>query len=395
VPAILDLENELLATLTEHLAADSAVELTEGGSPARIVRLRTPDSRLIVLKLLVDIPGAVDGHDLASFRTKIKQIAKIRREASELGSIYTDLDDRFHGAGWSAYTMPFYPNEDISACLREESGGLDVFWARMFRVFSDLISLGYLRASEPAVPGNIVDTHVDRLARRFHLLERYLPPELTQAPMIVINGVSCRNPLQLARYLGRSGALAAIDPVRLYYPVHGDLNTRNILMTNGSYRIIDPRGTLDYWDPAYDVAKVLFSLTVWDAGLRRGFAIDDRGEWRVSIRGGTYPGYRQAAAGLLSKLRSMGVFAELTAGDRGWDSRYLLGHAFHLLAEAACRLSDIKKRTSEVADCTLSPIELATGHYLYGALFLEDAARQLAAHGEIDGDAALSLLDRR
>ena len=56
-------------------------------------------------------------------------------------------------------------------------------------------------------------------------------------------------------------------------------------------------------------------------------------------------------------------------------------------------LSDIKKRTSEVADCALSPVELATGHYLYGVLFLEDAARQLAGHGEIGTSSTWRLLD--
>ena len=268
--AVLDLENDLLAGLADQLGGTDPVELTEGGSPARIVRLQVAGGRRIVVKLLVDLPGTVDGHDLASFRVKIHQIAKIRREAPELSLVYTDLDEQFHGSNWSAYTMPFYPNEDIGACLRAGSGRLDEFYEKITRVLADLISAGYLRARQPAAAGHIAEVHLDRLARRFHLLEKYLPRELTQDPVLVVNGTECRNPLRLARILGESGLLAGIDPAHLYYPVHGDLNTRNILMTNGNYRIIDPRGTVDNWDPAYDIAKVLFSLTIWDAGSGGG-----------------------------------------------------------------------------------------------------------------------------
>jgi len=390
--AIHALEEELLADLLVSLRGSDPVELTEGGSPARLVKMRTP-SGMTVLKLLVDLPGAVDGHDLASFRIKIDQISKIRHEIPELGEVYTELCDQFHGPNWSAYTMPFYANQDIVASLRAEDQASEQFWADIELVLTDLISLGYLRADAPAPPGHIAAVHVDRLVRRFWLLRKYLPAALTESEMLTVNGVRCRNPLRLALVLRDSGLTARIDPARLYYPVHGDLNTRNILMTGGGYRIIDPRGTTDYWDPAYDMAKVLFSLTVWDAGLRRGFDIDSSGEWRVGIRGGPYRGYREAANSLLGRLRTMDAFAELTAKDPGWESRYLLSHAFHLLAEAACRLSDIKKRASETDAHQISPIELAMGHYLFGVLFLEDAARQLEKEGTIDHGSALGLVD--
>jgi Phosphotransferase enzyme family len=390
--AIHALEEELLADLLLSLGGSEPVELTEGGSPARLVKMQTPGG-VIVLKLLVDLPGAVDGHDLASFRVKIGQIAKIRHEIPELGGVYTELYDQFHGPNWSAYTMPFYPNQDIGASLRGENQSSGQFWTDIELVLTDLIQLGYLRADAPAPPGHITAVHVDRLARRFWLLRKYLPAGLTESEMLTVNGMHCRNPLSLALVLRDSGLTAPIDPARLYYPVHGDLNSRNILMTAGGYRVIDPRGTIDYWDPAYDLAKLLFSLTVWDGGLRRGFDIDSSGEWRVAIHGGPYRGYREAAASLLGRLRAMDCFAELTAKDPGWESRYLLSHAFHLLAEAACRLSDIKKRASETDAHQISPIELAMGHYLFGVLFLEHAARQLEREGMIDHGSALRLVD--
>jgi hypothetical protein len=63
----------------------------------------------------------------------------------------------------------------------------------------------------------------------------------------------------------------------------------------------------------------------------------------VAIRGGNYRSYLSAVKGLLPLMRSLEPFREMTADGPGWESRYLLG-------EAACRLSDIKKRANEDDD---------------------------------------------
>lgn len=402
--AIEDAEERILADLIGAMGAVASEELTEGGSPARLVRVALPEGPDQVVKLLVDLPGAVDGHDLESFRVKIRQIEKVRRDVPALGEVYTELSSEHYGNDWAAYTMPFYPNRDIAAPLRQGEAPGERYETELKAILTDLIGHGYLSERTPAVPGQIADIHGDRLSRRFWLLRQYLPPELAEADRITVNGIECRNPLELARRVMEDPALTAgIDPVDLFHPVHGDLNTRNILVTDGGrlaagdggYRIIDPRGTLDPWDPAYDLAKILFSFTVWDPGLRKGFDMEssEQDGWTVAIRGGNYPSYLAAAHGLLPLMRSLEPFREMTAGDPGWESRYLLGHAFHLLGEAACRLSDIKKRTNEDDDAALSPIDLAQGHYLYGVLFLEDAVRQLEANGAIDHDTTLSLLD--
>ncbi|MCF6469296.1 hypothetical protein FAF44_12960 [Nonomuraea sp. MG754425] len=397
-----EVEDRILADLTARLDGSLVEELTEGGSPARLQRVELPGGAHVI-KLLVDHPGAVDGHDLGSFHVKIRQIEKVRRERAVLGDVYTELSHEFYGDNWAAYTMPFYPNHDIAQPLREDEDPRHRYVPQVRTILLDLVGRGYLSERVPAPPGNIAEVHADRLIRRFRLLREYLPAELTDAERIVVNGVPCRNPLRLAETIVADPSLTAgIDPVHLHYPVHGDLNTRNILVTDearlaggdGGYRIIDPRGTLDPWDTAYDLSKILFSFSVWDAGLRKGFALGSvpGGEWTVGIRGGNYPNYVTAAHGLLPLLRSLPGFDELTGQDPGWESRYLLGHAFHLLAEAACRLSDIKKRTNENDSFQLSPIELATGHYLYGVLFLEDAVARLQRDGRVDHDAALAHL---
>lgn len=401
-------EEELLAKLIGRLDAQAAGELTEGGSPARLLKVILPDGTPHVIKLLVDLPGAVDGHDLESFRLKIQQIDKVRAENPDLRRFYTDKTHEFHGPDWAAYTMPFYPNEDIAACLRTDEPRPDLFYRRLGEVLRLLITDGYRKDRAATGSGNVAGVHADRLDRRFWLLAKYLPTSMTEPDRIVVNGRSCRHPLQLARLiLTRPELTASVDPRWLYYPVHGDLNTRNILITPAEgiiqadpegVRIIDPRGTLDPWDISYDVAKVLFSLSVWDGGLRKGFEITqpgpDESAFDLRFRGQPYPGYVAAAHSFLDFLTNHAEFAELSAEDPGWRDRLLLGHAFHLLAEAACRLSDIKKRTNELTDSDISPLELAAGHYLYGVLFLEDAVAQLESNGAVDPQTHLGLLPR-
>ncbi|WP_112134350.1 hypothetical protein [Glycomyces dulcitolivorans] len=126
-----------------------------------------------------------------------------------------------------------------------------------------------------------------------------------------------------------------------------------------------------------------------DRAERRGIDLDARLRDAIAA---AIASYLAAAHGLLPLMRSLEPFREMTEDDPGWESRYLLGHAFHLLGEAACRLSDIKKRTGEDDEEALSPIDLAQGHYLYGVLFLENAVRQLETTGAVSQHEALGLL---
>ncbi|MBW4717273.1 hypothetical protein [Saccharothrix obliqua] len=391
-------EDALIAELSAELSATVEAELTEGGSPARLVRLRMRDGSLQVLKLLVDMPGAVDGHDLDSFRVKLRQLDKIRADAPDLAAVYTEKLREFHGQNWAAYTMPFYPSEDVAACLRSDTPDVDRFFTQLGTTLTALADHGWLLAESEVGPGTIADIHADRLERRYWLLSKHLPAEYVEGDRITINGRSCRNPLAIAKLLrDRPELTSGIDPARLHFPAHGDLNTRNVLMTapaDPALRIIDPRGSIANWDVVYDLAKLLFSLTVWDVGLREGFVIDYGADEAVSVahRGGLYPAYRRSAEDLVEFLENHAGVRAVVAHDPGWRDRLLLSHGFHLLAEAACRLSDIKKRAGAGSAVDLSPIELAAGHYLFGVLFLEDAVAQLEEHGRIDPRRHLSLL---
>jgi len=178
---------------------------------------------------------------------------------------------------------------------------------------------------------------------------------------------------------------------------HGDANTRNILIgltrVDGGpdFRIIDPRGSTDNWDPVYDLAKWLFSVSVWDPALRLGFAIRrNSSEYEVSYRQPIYAGYRSTIQRFPTYFASLTQLEGMFKGDPGWQARLLLTHDMHVLAEAPCRLSDRKPKQG-CDGAPSSPEELALGFYLMGTLLINDLAAQLLGPGELNAAHHLEL----
>ncbi|MEX2971497.1 hypothetical protein [Streptomyces sp. C184] len=392
----------------QRLGLEVGEEILDGGSPARVHRARTADGTELVLKVLTAASGAVDGHDLASFRGKREQIELIRQAAPQLGVHYLPVRDSIEGSGWAACTTPYYPSRDLAACLREGPEGTRRFFAHHDAVVHGLFVHGYATRTVPAPAGHLTDVNLGRFLRRLPVLARHLP-EVAAADELVINDRRCASPARLLHRLSDEHAarLRRLAPPRLMFPAHGDANVRNILVgqadqETGSradpetdYRIIDPRGSVDHWDPVYDLAKTLFSLTVWDPALRLGFAIDGGAgngtpRYRVGFRRPVYPGYRSAAHGFLPYLETSAI-PGLLEGDPGWRQRLLLTHDLHVLAEAPCRLSDLKPKPDAEGRCA-PPEELALGHYLMGTLLLDDLVRQLTRPAEPDVDRHLALV---
>jgi hypothetical protein len=185
-------------------------------------------------------------------------------------------------------------------------------------------------------------------------------------------------------------------------PAHGDLNTRNVLLSTRpgaaatDFRLIDPRGSTEPWDPDYDLAKTLFSLSVWDPALRTGFSVrgSRRHGYRVAFRQPVFPGYRAAIHRFLPHLESSEGLPELFRDDPGWLQRLLLTHDLHVLAEAPCRLSD-RKPKPDLRGNDSAPEELALGHYLLGTLLINDLATQLGRTGRVDAERHLALVTDR
>jgi hypothetical protein len=193
----------------------------------------------------------------------------------------------------------------------------------------------------------------------------------------------------------RPGALPALQPAALWYPVHGDLNLGNLLIRPGrpgqepGFTVIDPRGVTSHFDPVYDAAKALFSLTLFDAAMAAGFAIhrEHGRDYTVRLREPA-PALASAAAELPGLVASTGFFRALDRTDPLWRRRLLYAHAFHVLAESACRLSDQTHRALPGgATGRAARHELATGLYLSGLLLLDsllsgppDPEKHLQAH---------------
>ena len=256
---------------------------------------------------------------------------------------------------------------------------------------------GYGTDSVPVPPGHLADVHIGRFLRRLPTLERAFP-DAVRADRLVINGVPCESAQNVLRRLLDHGGhrLARMSPARLMFPAHGDANIRNTLIGVGpsDFRIIDPRGSTAHWDPVYDLAKTLFSLTVWDPMLRLGPDIRQRSDgdtphYEIAYRHPFYGGYRSVALEYQSWLDSLPMMADLFAKDPYWQERLLLTHDLHVLAEAPCRLSDRKPKL-DLSERESPPEELAVGHYLWGTLLINDLATRLAEHRDLDRHAHLS-----
>lgn len=387
-------EQRAVAEAAARLGLTPGEEFLEGGSPARVHRARAADGREVVLKVLAARPGAVDGHDLGSFHGKQRQIEQIGRSAPGLAARYLPVLDTVDGDGWAATTTPYLPSEDLAACLRrDQSGAGELFFSRTAAVVEALLADGYGAGSSDASPGHLAEVHIGRFLRRLPVLEEHFP-ELAGRDELVVNGRRLRTPAPLLRDLleVEQSRLAALAPARLMFPAHGDSNIRNLLFETAEGAapepwIIDPRGSTEPWDPVYDLAKILFSLTVWDPMLRLGVHAGPTGpeaeDYVARFRRPVYPGYRSAAHEFLDRLDATGAGA-LFQDDPLWKQRLLLTHDLHVLAEAPCRLSD-RKPKPDAGGRHSPPEELALGHYLMGTLLLNDLAEQWAqSSGDLD-----------
>lgn len=381
-------EAHALAAVAERLGLQVGAEVHEGGSPARVYQA-VHDSGPLALKVITVRPGVVDSHDLAAFRGKVTQLDRIRALAPGLASRYLPVLHYLSGPGWAAYTTPWYESSDLAAPLRRRAdpGG---FYTRHAGVAAELYA-GYAAASVRAPVDHLARVNLIRFARRYPFLAAALPPGLAAANPIIVNGVRCRPPLAVLAELAGSLRLARLTPPRLRFCAHGDANTQNLRIgRRGDFRLIDPRGSTEHWDPVFDLARTLVSLTVRDPALRLGFAIEGGPAYRVRFRRPTWPGYRAAAHGFAEHAYRVDTVAGLLAGDLAWRERLMLIHDLHVLAEAPARLADHKPRTDS-RGVPSSPASLALGHFLLGTLLLNDLADQLAG-GEVDPDRHLALV---
>ncbi|WP_041789897.1 phosphotransferase [Microlunatus phosphovorus] len=362
-PALAD-----LSTALERLGIDIVGPLPPGLSRTLLYETMGPDGRGVVKVLGAD-PAAVDGHDLHSFRLKPRQVAFLRRMLPAVAELHVPVLHELDGDGWSAHIMPWAEGEHL---LQNPSRSRQ----RLLEVVETLCVRGW-QERRPSEPGNLARTLVGRIWRRWSFLEGVVPAAALAGRGMRVNSVACR---PLREVLAEAAALLPpLEPAHLAPPVHGDLNTRNVVMGAAGVRLIDPRGSLEDLDPCYDVGKLLLSVSMWDA-----FA-DGSGSGRVVVDGEaadvqvpTLPGRARLLADLPSLLADSHGLPE-ALGPR-WPARLALVHACHTVAEAACRVSDAR------AKC-LPPATIAhhaCAFLLVGLVLLEDAVARVRGQNDVD-----------
>jgi hypothetical protein len=332
----------------------------------------------VVVKVLRAGAGRVDGHDLASFMDKPQQIAAVHRDLPGLSPHYVPLAGAWQGPGWGAYAMPWVDGEPPVALLARGRAGAAEFTRTVRLIFEVLGEHGYAASRSRAPAGHGQAAYPGRVRRRLPLLARHVDAALTGTEALRVNGRAIAPVQELLASTERPGARLALQPTALWYPVHGDLNLGNLLVRAGQpgqvpgFTVIDPRGVTSHFDPVYDVAKALFSLTLLDAAMAGGFAIGSESGRGYTVRlREPAPALASAAAGLPELVASTGFFRALDRTDPLWRRRLLYAHAFHVLAESACRLSDQTHRVLPGAAGWAARRELAAGLHLSGLLLLD------------------------
>jgi len=374
--------------LVDEVAAGLGVRvlraLGRGGSGAHSVLTETGAGELAVLKIVTDRPGAVDGHDLASFLLKSRQIQQLRQRTPAVGQHYPPVLATLDGPGWASTLTRYVPGSDLVAVAGRDGPGRAHELLR--GVWHRLSSEGYAATSRPASAEHWLRDFCDRLERRRNLLVDNVAPALLNETNLTVNGREVPGFDQAA---ATARDLAWVfDRSRVADPVHGDLNLRNIVIGDPPgppFALVDPRGTLGSWDPVYDLAKVLFSLTVFDDLMEGGARIGRRSDtdFTVAPRGTRHGAWlRLLIADLDPMLEEAGITGELAL------HQLLLAHATHVLAESACRISDLGQRPD-------ARRESAAALLLFGLILMADLADAFGAGRPLSATRHLSLLEPR
>jgi hypothetical protein len=366
-----------LAEIRATLGVGDLAPLPGGGSTARVWRAATAAGEPVVIKYLDAAAGLVDGHDLSTFSLKPRQISRVHADLAALSPCYIRVIGEWRGPGWAAYAMPYVPGRAVTEPLRRASPDGPGFLRDLGGILRVLTENGYAAQTRPAPTGHFHALNVDRVRRRLPLLRACLDPALFGG--LVVNG---RYRPPVTRLLDQLACrAAALPPGLLHYPVHGDLNLGNLMVgpagPHAGFTVLDPRGTLEFWDVSYDMAKVLFSLALYEPAMDGGFrVVREAGaagapSYRVALRH-PRPAYAAAAAQLPGLLGSLPFFTRLDQADPGWRARLAYSHAVHCLAEAACRLSDRRPRAFGPTRGWAACYELSAGLFLAGVTLLDE-----------------------
>ncbi|WP_329454470.1 hypothetical protein [Streptomyces sp. NBC_01497] len=360
--------------------------LKDGGSDSACALATTADGEQVVLKCLQPASERVDGHGLKTFRAKQRQQELLERTAPGVAGSYAAILHSAHRRAWSAYVLTYYPWPTLVEALRG-GGSVPELLGPVLRA---LVADGYGRVVAPGPERLWQSMYLERLTRRRWILERHLPADLLEDPHVTVGGRRAYGLRELVRRAESANVTALFAGSPLSQPVHGDLNLRNILVPppggGPGFRLLDPRGVLTPWDVVYDLAKMLFTVTLFDDTMRAGFALDSAGPGSYTVAGAVPSPLRAATAGFLELLPEVWtMLADAGFPPGPWVHRLLFAHASHVLAESACRLSDR-------AEAPAVRYNRSLGLFLNGAVLMTDLLDGLDRGREPDPVAHLGLI---
>lgn len=389
----------LLDTVPRSLDVSVIRPLTGGGSGAYSALARDRQGRLVVLKVLAQASNVVDGHDLNAFRAKQLQVGLLQDLAPAIAARYPQVHQVGHEDTWSAYVYEHIPRPNLVEVAT--NAGVDRAHRALCAIWRQLAADGYSVSATRASSDHWQRVYLDRVPRRRWILEANVPQRLLTADQVRVNGRVVRGldaTVAAASAITKLLATATLAP-----PVHGDLNLRNLLLADPApaasrsaaasrpaassaapdFTLIDPRGTLDLWDPCYDLAKLLFTLSLFEAAMASGFHVRRHGpvEYTVTLRSNPL---RQWLSRFVADARSLSEVIGLNAA--AWRAQLLFAHAAHVLSEASCRLSD----RSEPKAVRLNR---CLGLLLYGLLLLGDLLDQVTRLDVVDVRRHLALVE--
>ena len=306
----------------------------EGGSSAELFIIQKADAKQSYVIKICAKEGVENG------RKKLKgEIDYLKsNELSSLGVFAQVVEDHVDPEiVW--YIMPYYEDKkSIHELICEEVDCKDI----IFRVFGDLFNNLYCKHWLSAMDDYAIKRNINRVYSRMKKCKQNDSSfeEICWYKTVSINGIEYYNyDFILQSVLNNPVYLKKISPI-VATLTHDDLTIENVIVGNGQYVLVDPRGVSDtgyYRDYIYDIAKFTCTLS--------GFTSIKYGKFEASIENNSityklsnkvqkkYDKYYDYIVDC-SKYYSEKYFPE----DKYWRERLMFSEGCHYLADIACRM---------------------------------------------------------
>lgn len=306
-------------------------EVHGGGSDAALVLAKTSSGGASIVKWARTSWGQVDGHGSDALVRKARQHIWLRRNADWFANTYPRLLLVRDAAG--AFTVTDYieaanlEDQIISGATgkdRNSESPVNFCINRYITIIESGLAAGVGHFHSQNWPEIDSLTRVKRRLMFISKVSEEISTSIASQWRSLDRTISSLPGSPLSRL---ADLVSLNEPVR-GFPLHGDLNLSNVLLSNSDTPrnyLIDPAGIHRWRDPLYDVAKALFHLALIipiKISLSTE-ALRDTGEV-----------FQRLAVELLQVASTRNELAARSAVRR------LIGYyASHILAEAACRVS--------------------------------------------------------